>query len=363
VQTPVAKTGIVAGLRGAKPGPVVALRSELDALPVTEEVDLPFKSTVRSTFDGQPVGVAHVCGHDAHMAILLGVAEIFAQMKAELPGTVKFLFQPAEEGAPPGEKGGAELMIEEGALSKDPKPEVIFGVHASPLFETGELGYRSKGILASDDVFTIVVHGRQTHAGMPWTGLDPIVVSAQILLALQTIPSRQMDLLTAPVMLTVGKISGGVRNNIIPDEVTMKGTLRAFDPQMRYDARLRIKRTVEGIAASAGTTAEVTYNAADSIPAVYNDPVLTARMVPAVRRVVGPEKLLEISPLPAADDFSLFQEKIPGFFLMLGVRKPGATLDEYPLNHSPRFKIDEASLKVGVRTLADLTVDYVLGTQ
>src|SRR5216110_689585 len=256
VRTGVAHTGVVGVLRGGRPGPVVALRADMDALPVTEEVDVPFASKVRATYNGQDVGVMHACGHDTHVAMLMGAAEVLAGMRNDLPGTVKFIFQPAEEGAPAGERGGAALMIEEGALD-DPKPSAIFGLHVFP-YPAGEIRYRPGGIMAGADAFRIVVHGRQTHGALPWAGIDPIVVASQIVLGLQTITSRQVNLTTAPAVVTIGAINGGVRLNIIPDSVVMLGTIRTFDTAMRNDIHARLRRTAESIAQSAGATAQVT---------------------------------------------------------------------------------------------------------
>ncbi|HEX9473480.1 MAG TPA: amidohydrolase [Steroidobacteraceae bacterium] len=358
VHTGIAKTGVVAVLRGGKPGPVVALRSELDALPVTEEVDLPFKSTVRSTFNGKEVGVMHACGHDAHMGMLLGVAEIFSQLRPQLHGTVKFIFQPAEEGAPSGEEGGAALMVKEGVLSDEPKPEVIFGLHAWTTFEAGQIAWRAGGIMAGADDLKIVVRGRSTHGAMPWNGVDPIVVASQIVLGLQTIASRQVNVTKAPVIVTIGTIDGGVRSNIIPDAVTMLGTVRTLDPQMHDDVLERVRRTAEGIAAASGATAEVTIGADVADPITYNDPAFMARMLPTLARVAGAAQLVETTPFTPSEDFSIYQQHIPGIFFFLGVRKPGASMVEYAPNHSPRFRIDESALKLGVRALANLTVDY-----
>ncbi len=359
VQTGVAKTGVVAVLRGGRPGPVVALRSELDALPVVEPVGLAFASKVRTTYDGKNVGVMHACGHDAHMGILLGAAEVLTKMKAELPGTVKFIFQPAEEGPPPGEKGGAEVMVQEGVLSASPKPDVIFGLHVLTKFEVGTIAYRAGGLMASADDFKIVVHGRQTHGALPWEGIDPIVAAAQIVLGLQTITSRQMELTRAPVVVTVGKIEGGVRNNIVPDDVTMKGTIRTLDPEMRKDVQARVRRTAEDIAAASGASAEIVIGEETAYPVTYNDPALTARMLPTLQRVAGGEHVIETTPQTVSEDFSFFQQQIPGLFVFLGVRKPGASADEYAANHSPRFKVDEDGLELGVRTLVNLTFDYM----
>jgi amidohydrolase len=358
VHTGIAKTGVVAVLRGGKPGPVVALRSELDALPVVEAGDLPFKSTVRSTFDGQEVGVMHACGHDAHMGILLGVAEVFSQLKAQLHGSVKFIFQPAEEGAPSGEEGGAALMVKEGVLSDDPKPEVIFGLHVWTTFETGQIAWRAGGIMAGADDLKIVVHGRSTHGAMPWNGVDPIVIASQIVLGLQTIASRQVNVTKAPLIITIGRIEGGVRSNIIPDAVTLLGTVRTLDPQIHDEVLERVRRTAENIATASGATAEVTIGADVADPITYNDPALMARMLPTLARVAGAGQLVETTPYTPSEDFSFYQQHIPGIFFFLGVRKPGASMEEYAPNHSPRFKLDESGLKLGVRALANLTVDY-----
>src|SRR5881296_73145 len=272
VRTPIAHTGVVGILRGGKPGRVAALRADMDALPVTEQVDLPFKSTVRSTYNGQEVGVMHACGHDAHVAILLGVAEVLSSIRSELPGTVVFLFQPAEEGAPQGEEGGAALMVKEGALD-NPKVEAVFGLHVTSRYPVGEIAYCSGAELAAVDSFRIKVHGKQTHGAYAWLGIDPIVVASQIVLGLQTIPSRQLDASLAPSIVTVGAIHGGLRNNIIPDSVEMIGTIRSLDEKMRSDIHARIKRTAEDIANSAGAKADVTIET--GYPVTYNDPKLT----------------------------------------------------------------------------------------
>ena len=355
VRTGVAHNGVVAVLRGGRPGPVVALRADMDALPVTEEVDVPFASKVRTTYNGQDVGVMHACGHDAHVAILMGVAEVLAGMRRDLPGTVKFIFQPAEEGVPAGEGGGAEMMIAEGALD-DPKPGAIFGLHVFP-YPAGELMYRPGGIMASADALKIVVRGRQTHGAQPWSGIDPIVVASQIVLGLQTITSRQVDITAAPAIVTIGAVHGGVRNNIIPDSVVMIGTIRAFDAAMRRDIWLRVHRTAENIAQSAGATAVVTIDSGP--PVTYNDPALTERMAPTLRRVAGPDRVGISEAKTTAEDFSRYQEKIPGLFFFLGITPPGTDPRSAAPNHSPRFFVDEAALPVGVRALSHLAVDYL----
>ncbi len=355
VRTGVAKTGVVAVLRGGRPGPVVALRADMDALPVTEEVDLPFASKVRTTFNGQEVGVMHACGHDAHVAMLMGAAEVLAGMRRDLPGTVKFIFQPAEEGAPAGERGGAEVMIEEGAL-EDPKPGAIFGLHVFP-YPAGEIRYRPGGTMASSDAFRVVVRGRQTHGAQPWAGIDPIVIASQIVLGLQTIASRQVDVTAAPVIVTVGAINGGVRYNIIPDSVVMVGTIRTFDAAMRRDIHQRLRRTAESIAQSGGATALVTVDTGP--PVTYNDPALTERMLPTLRQVAGASRVQLNQPLTPAEDFSRYQERIPGLFFFLGIAPPGADPRTVAPNHSPQFFVDEAALPSGVRALAHLAVDYL----
>lgn len=358
VRTGVAHNGVVGVLRGGKPGRVVALRADMDALPVTEEVNVPFASKVRATYNGQDVGVMHACGHDAHVAILMGVAELLAGMKADLPGTVKFIFQPAEEGVPAGETGGAEMMIAEGALD-DPKPGAIFGLHVFP-YPAGEIQYRAGGAMASADALRIVVRGRQTHGAQPWSGIDPIVVASQIVLGLQTITSRQVDITAAPAIVTIGAIHGGVRNNIIPDSVVMVGTIRAFDAAMRRDIWMRVRRTAESVAQGAGAVAAVTIDSGP--PVTYNDPTLTERMTPTLRRVAGAGKVGRAEAKTTAEDFSRYQERIPGLFFFLGITPPGTDPRSAAPNHSPRFFVDEAALPVGVRALAHLAVDYA-GTQ
>jgi amidohydrolase len=354
VRTNVAKTGVVGLLRGGRPGPVVALRADMDGLPVTEALDLPFKSTEKSTYNGQEVGVMHACGHDAHVAMLMGVAEILTGLKAQLPGSVKFIFQPAEEGPPPGETGGAGDMVAEGVL-ENPHVDAIFGLHVMP-FEQGTLWYRAGGLMASSDVFRVVVHGRQTHGAVPWGGVDPIAVSAQIVTGLQTIVSRQIDLTNAPAVVTVGRISGGVRYNIIPDSVLLEGTIRALDPKMQQDIHARVKRTAELIAESAGAEAEVTIE--NTAPVTFNDPALTERMVPTLRRVSG-DRAYVVAPRTIAEDFSKFQEKVPGMFFYLGVNQKGADPAKVAQNHAADFFVDEAALPTGIRAMANLAVDYL----
>jgi len=355
-RTGVAHTGVVGILRGGKPGRVVALRADMDALPVVEQVDLPFKSTVRTTYNGQDVGVMHACGHDAHVAILLGVAEVLSGIRNELPGTVVFLFQPAEEGAPQGEEGGAELMVKEGALD-NPRVDAAFGLHVTSRYPVQTIAYRPGAQMAAVDSFKIVVHGKQTHGAYPWLGVDPIVVASQIVLGLQTIPSRQLDVSLAPSIVTVGAIHGGVRNNIIPDSVEMIGTIRSLDSKMRDEIHARIKKTAEDIALAGGATADVTITR--GYPITYNDPALTEKMAPTLRRVAGASNVSVVNPTLGAEDFSFFQQKVPGLFFWLGTRPANQTAEEAASNHSPLFFVDESGLLLGVRALSHMTVDYL----
>src|SRR5688572_9061597 len=360
VKEKVAHTGVIGVLKGGKPGKAVALRADMDALPVTEQVDLPFASKVRTTYNGQEVGVMHACGHDAHVAILLGVAEVLAGMRNELSGTVKFLFQPAEEGAPQGEEGGAKLMVEQGAL-ENPKVDAVFGLHVSSRFAVGEIAYRPEGMMAAVDSFKIVVRGKQTHGAYPWLGVDPIVVASQIVLGLQTIPSRQLDSTVAPSIVTVGAIHGGVRNNIIPDEVEMIGTIRSLDAKMRDEIHTRIKRTAESIATSGGATANVTIT--NGYPITFNDAALTERSLPSLRNAAGAKNVRLVNPVLGAEDFSFFQQKVPGLFYWLGTRPANQTPEEAPSNHSPLFYVDESGLALGVRSMAYVAVDYLTGSK
>ncbi|HVS14758.1 MAG TPA: amidohydrolase [Thermoanaerobaculia bacterium] len=356
VTTGVAHTGVVGILRGGKPGPVVALRADMDALPVTEKVDVPFASHVTAEYAGQQVGVMHACGHDNHVAILMGAAEVLAGMREDLPGTVKLIFQPAEEGPPPGERGGAALMIAEGVL-ENPKPDAIFGLHVGPK-PSGLLGYRPEGAMAAADALSIVVEGRQTHGSSPWMGVDPVIVSAQIMTALQLIPSRQLDVTRAPAVVTIGSIHGGVRGNIIPETVEMTGTIRTFDTAMREDLLERIRRTAERIAESAGARATVTIDA--YAPVVHNDPELTRRMIPTLDWAAG-GRVAEQPRIMGAEDFAFFQEKIPGFYFWLGVNEDGVGAGEAAPNHSPYFFANEDALIVGVRAMAGVAWDYLNG--
>lgn len=350
VQAPVGKTGVVGILRGGKPGPVVALRADMDGLPVTELVDLPFKSTVRTQWQGQEVGVMHACGHDNHVAILMGAAEVLAGMKAQLPGTVKFLFQPAEEGL-----GGAQAMVDDGALT-NPAPSAVFGLHVWPT-HVGSIGVRQGPIMAAAGNFSIIIKGKQTHGSQPWSGVDPIVVASQVVLGLQTIASRQVNVAYLPSVLTVGQIAGGNRSNIIPDSVVMVGTLRTFDDGMRADIARRITRTAEDIARSAGATAIVKVDQGGLVTA--NDTSLTDRMLPTLRRAAGANGVQFINPVMGSEDFPVFTQKIPGIFFFLGVTPKDRDPNTVPVNHSPLFFADEGALITGVRAMTGLAVDYL----
>jgi amidohydrolase len=357
VREGVAHTGVIGVLRGGKPGRVVALRADMDALPVTEQADVPFASKVRTTYNGQEVGVMHACGHDTHMAILMGAAEILAGMKDQIPGTVKFIFQPAEEGAPAGEEGGAYLMLKEGAF-ENPKPDAVFGLHVwGAAGNAGEIKYRSGGTMASSDFLRITVKGKQTHGAVPWGGVDPIVVASQIVLGLQTITSRQLDSTRTPSIITIGSIHGGVRNNIIPDELQMEGTIRTFSPETQDDMHARIRLTAEAIAQSAGASALVEIR--KQYPVTFNNPALTDRMLPTLRRVAGSENVALAQQVTAAEDFSLFAQQAPGLFVFLGSNSKGIDAATAPINHSPLYKVDEGVLPLGVRTLANLALDFL----
>lgn len=355
VKTGIARTGVVGLLKGGKPGPVVALRADMDALPVTEESNLPFKSTVRAEYLGQQVGVMHACGHDAHVAILMGVAEALARVKDQLPGTVKFIFQPAEEGPPPGETGGAPLMVEEGVLD-DPKPAAIFGLHVISGLPAGEIAYRSGPLMASADWLYITVRGKQTHGAWPWMGIDPVVTSAQIVTGLQNIVARQIDVSKEPAVVSVATINGGTRKNIIPDSVEMTGTIRSFDEQMRQDVHARIKHIAETIAQANQATADVRVEKA--VPVTVNDPQLTEKMIPTLKRIGG-DALSVSKRVMVAEDFSYFQEKVPGLFYFVGITPRDQDMATAPPNHSPKFFIDESALLQGTRSLAALAVDFL----
>ncbi|MEN3974574.1 amidohydrolase [Emcibacter sp. SYSU 3D8] len=361
VRTGVAHTGVVGVLKGGLPGPVVALRADMDALPVTEPAGLPFASTVKADYNGQQVGVMHACGHDAHTAILLGAATVLAGRQADLPGTVVFLFQPAEEGVPAGETGGARQMIAEGALA-DPKADVVFGLHTWP-GPPGQLTVRNGGTMAGSDQLAITVHGRQTHGAMPSKGVDPVTASAQIILGLQTMVTRQMDASASPVVISIGRISGGVRHNIIPDRVEMSGTIRHLDPET-HDAFLdRIRGTIDGIAEVVGASADVEIK--PYAPPVFNPPGLVARMMPSLERVgAGAGGILRDAPATmGAEDFAWYQKEVPGLYFFLGINKADVKAGDAAPNHSPDFHVNEAALKTGVEAMVTLTLDYMAGAR
>ncbi|QJD96399.1 amidohydrolase [Mucilaginibacter robiniae] len=360
VQTGVAKTGVVGILKGGKPGPVVALRADMDALPVTERVAIPFASKVKSTYNGAEVGVMHACGHDSHVAMLMGTAQVLSSMKSELHGTVKFIFQPAEEGAPFGEEGGAELMVKEGVLA-NPKVDVIFGLHINAQTEVGKITYRPGGTMAAVNDMQIVVKGRQSHGAYPWMSIDPIVVSAQIINNLQTIVSRNLNLTENAAVVTIGSINGGNRSNIIPEKVEMLGTLRALskaDEQMLIE---RVKTIATKTAEAAGATAEVKIPLSTHYPVTYNDPALTEKMLPTLQAVAGTNNVALKPAVTGAEDFSFYQEKVPGLFFFLGGMPKGTDPAKTAAHHTPDFYIDEGGFSLGVKALCDLTLDYMAG--
>jgi amidohydrolase len=358
VKTGVAHTGVVALLKGGRPGPTIALRADMDALPVTEEVDLPYASKVKTMWAGKETGVMHACGHDTHVAILMGVAQALAAVKDALPGTVKFIFQPAEESPPPGEEGGAALMVKQGVM-ENPKPQAVFGLHITSIIETGTIGYRPGPIMAAADILRITVQGRQTHGSAPWSGVDPIVIASQIVLGLQTIVSRQINVTHEPAVVTIGGIDGGNRFNIIPDKVEMVGTVRTFDEKMRDDIHRRIKLTAENIAAAGGGTAVVSIEKPYAV--TVNDPALTERMLPTLKRVAGEKNLVLRPKTTGAEDFSFFAQQAPGLFIFLGGSPKGTDLTKVAYNHSPRFFVEDSAMKLGMRALLNLTVDYLEG--
>ena len=356
VREKVAHTGVVGVLKGGKPGPVVALRADMDALPVKEEVDVPFASKVTTEWSGLQCGVMHACGHDAHTAILMGVAELLAGMRDRVPGTVKFIFQPAEEGAPDGETGGAKQMIEEHCLEA-PKVGAIFGLHVTSNHHTGKIGYRVGPLMASSDEMRIFVRGSQTHAAMPWRGADPIVAASQIVVGLQTIVSRRLEITKEPSVVTVGVFHGGVRKNIIPDEVRMEGTIRAFDEAQRDAIHEHVKRIAEMIAAAGGAQAKVMIKRGYDV--TVNDPALTEWSVPTLKRVAGDANVGVVDKVCGAEDFSFYQKVVPGLFIRVGCTPPGQSIAESAPNHSPRFFVDEACLVLGVRALSTLALDWL----
>jgi amidohydrolase len=353
VQTGVAKHGVVALLKGGRPGPVVAVRADIDALPVTEDTNLPFASKVRTTYLGQEVGVMHACGHDIHTAVQLGVATVLTAMKAELPGTVKFIFQPAEEGAPPGEEGGASLMVKEGVL-QNPRPQAIFGLHAFSEMAVGDIGYSEGPALSAADTWEVKIIGRQAHGARPELSVDPIVTAAQFVEALQTIRSRTFSG-HEPAVVTIGTIHGGQRHNIIPAEVTLTGTIRTFRSEMSTLAEARLRAILKGVTEAAGATGQVVRYERGA-PATINQPELTRATVPALERSVGKQHVSRIPPAMGSEDFSYFANEVPGFFFRLGQVKPGTTSGDH---HTPTFLADDSSIPVGIKTMSVVILDYL----
>ncbi len=355
VKTNVAKTGVVAILRGGKPGPVVALRADMDALPVKERVNLPFASKAKGEYNGQEVDVMHACGHDTHVAMLLGTAELLSSMKKDVPGTVKFIFQPAEEGPPGTEEGGAPLMVKEGVMD-NPKVDAIFGIHINSQTELGKIKYKPGATMASSDWFTIKVKGKQSHGSQPWSGIDPVVVSAQIINGIQTIVSRQENLTKAPVVITVGKISSGVRPNILPEEAVMEGTIRTLDPAMQKDVHERLRTTATKIAEASGATVEVTIDTKTLV--TYNNTELVKMMIPSLETAAGKDNVFETEWTTGAEDFSYFGEKAPAFFFFLGGMPKGTDARNAAAHHTPDFFIDDSQLDVGVKAFCNIVFDY-----
>jgi len=355
IKTGVAKTGIVALLKGGKPGPVVALRADIDGLPIKERVDVPYKSNVMADYLGQQVPVMHACGHDTHIAILMGTAEVLASMKKDIPGTVKFIFQPAEEGPPGTEEGGAPLMVKEGAMD-NPKVDAIFGLHIASGLEVGKIKYKSGSFMASSDWFTIKVKGKGAHGSAPWNSIDPIMVSSQIINGLQTIVSRSEDLTKAPVVITVGKFNAGVRENIIPEEVSFSGTIRTLDSKMQQDVHEKIRRTAMNIAEAFGATAEVTID--NKTLVTYNNPALVSSMISSLQTAAGAENVSEGTWTTGAEDFSFFGEKAPAFFFNLGGMPKGMDPKNAGGHHTPDFFIDDSMLDVGIKAFCNLVFDY-----
>jgi len=358
VKTGVGKTGVVGILKGDKPGPVVALRADMDALPVTERNSLPYASKVRTTFNGQEVGVMHACGHDTHVAILMGVAELLSSMKKELKGTVKFIFQPAEEGAPLGEEGGAELMIKEGVMD-NPKVDVIFGLHINSQTEVGKIGYKPGGALAGVNDMRIIVNGRSAHGAYPWSSVDPIVVAAQIINNLQTVVSRNLNVTENAAVVTVGTINGGVRSNIIPEKVEMTGTIRTLSKDDEKMVIERIKQIAVKTGEAAGAKVDVQIPYTSHYPVTFNDIALTEKMLPTLQKTAGAANVILKPAATGAEDFSFFQEKVPGLFIFLGGMPKGNDPKTAPSHHTPDFIVEDSAMKLGVKTLTNLTLDYM----
>jgi len=358
VKTGIATTGVVGILKGGKPGPVVALRADMDGLPVIERTPVPFASKVKTMYNGQEVGVMHACGHDSHMAILMTVAEILSSMKSELHGTVKFIFQPAEEGVLPGEKGGAEEMVKEGVL-ENPKVEVIFGLHINSQTEAGKITYRPGGTMAGVNDMQIIIKGRSSHGAYPWSSIDPIVVSAQIINNLQTIVSRNLNLTENPAVVTVGAINGGNRSNIIPEKVEMLGTLRSFSPEDEKMLITRVKQIATKTAEAENAVAEVKIPYSTHYPVTYNNPELTQKMLPSLQQTAGAANVELKPPVTGAEDFSFYEEKVPGIFFFLGGMPKGGDPKTAPAHHTPDFYIDESGFTLGVKALCNLALDYM----
>ncbi|QFT56572.1 amidohydrolase [Microbulbifer sp. THAF38] len=356
VETGIAHTGLVGFLKGGKPGPTVALRADMDALPVTERTDVPFASKVRTSYKGKDVGVMHACGHDTHVAMLMGAAEVLTSLREELAGNVLFIFQPAEEGAPDGEEGGAELMLKEGLFRKY-EPEVAFGQHVTSSLPSGVIGYRSGPLMAAADEFRITINGRQTHGSRPWGGVDPIVTAAQVVMGTQAIVSRQIDITKEPAVISYGRIDGGVRNNIIPDSVYLNGTIRNFDMENRAEIFKRLKTTAKLIAESSGASADV--EILEGYPVTVNNAELTETALPILRSVVGEQRVVEVPKITGAEDFSYYANEVPGFFYFLGVTPQGQDPSKAPSNHSPLFYVDEGTLHKGTEALTLLTLSYM----
>lgn len=356
VKEGVGKTGVVGVLNGLKPGPCIGLRADMDGLPIVETVDLPFASKIKSTYGGKEVGVMHACGHDTHVAILMSVAEILANMKNDLRGTVKFIFQPAEEGPPEGEDGGAPLMIKEGVMD-NPKVDVVFGLHIESDIEAGKLEYKSGAFMASSDWFAITVNGKGSHGAQPWKGIDPIVISAQIITGLQTIVSRQSDLTKAPAIITVSRIDGGVRNNIIPETCTMRGTIRTLDKEMQKSIHEKIKIVATHIAEASGATADITFDPKTLV--TYNDPDLVKRTIPSLQKAAGIENVREREWVTGSEDFSFFGEKAPAFFFYLGGMPKGIEPKNAPPHHTSNFFVEESGMKTGVKAFCNIVFDYM----
>jgi len=355
VRTGIAKTGVVGILKGSQPGATIALRADMDGLPVSERNSLPFASKEKSEYNGAQVGVMHACGHDTHVAMLMGAAEVLSGMKDKIKGTVVFIFQPAEEGAPAGEEGGAELMVKEGVMD-NPKIDAIFGIHVNAQTEIGKIKYKSGAIMASSDWFQIKVKGKQTHGAYPWLGIDPIVAAAQIINGLQAVVSRESELTKAPVVITVGKINAGVRENIIPEELTMAGTIRTLDSAMQKDVHEKIKLTAQKIAESMGATAEVSIDTKTLV--TYNTPELVKKMLPSLEKSVGKENVFETEWVTGAEDFSFYGTKAPSFFFQVGGMPKGKNVKESAAHHTPDFIIDDSRLDVGVKAFANIVFDY-----